>query len=469
MFAERTNWDLTPNALSEALRARRAAGKRILDLTASNPTECGFIYDGDAILAALGNAKSLAYQPEPRGLLSAREAVCAYYAERGDAVSPENVLLTTSTSEAYSFVFRLLCNPGDEVLVPQPSYPLFDFLADLQDVRLARYPLLYDHGWQIDFHSLEQVISERTRAIIVVHPNNPTGNFCRPQEIAQLHVLCAARGLTIIADEVFLDYALEGPAPQSFVTNPGAIQHGGSNLGTTDSGATKANANNSGVNNLGVNSTGASFGSGTPGGENSGALTFTLSGISKICGLPQMKAAWLAVSGPEPARTEALNRLEVIADTYLSMNAPIQHALPALLALRAPLQSQLQRRVRANLAALDRLLQLQQEAPGATKSSARGKLEQGVEQGPERGSVSRLRCAGGWYAVLTLPPQHSSETLALQLLTNDGVYVHPGHFYDFPAARHAVVSLITPAADFSAGVQALIAAASAHPDWQSQP
>ena len=194
---------------------RRAAGKPVLDLTASNPTECGFVYDSEAILAALHNPAALRYDPDPRGLLVAREAVAGYYAARGDSVSPESLVLTTSTSEAYSFVFRLLCDPGDEVLVPQPSYPLFDFLADLQDVRLVRYPLLYDHGWQIDFHALQQAITPRTRAVIVVHPNNPTGNFCQAREMAQLNELCAARGLAIIADEVFLDYALLDPACQT--------------------------------------------------------------------------------------------------------------------------------------------------------------------------------------------------------------------------------------------------------------
>jgi len=185
LFANRTNWDLTPNPLSRVLAERRTAGLPVIDLTASNPTECGFAYDRAAILAALANPASLAYEPDPRGLLTAREAVCEYYAARSDRVPPENIILTTSTSEAYSHVFRLLCNPGDEILVPQPSYPLFDFLADLHDVRLVRYPLLYDHGWQIDFHALQQAITPRTRGVIVVNPNNPTGNFCKAREMAQ--------------------------------------------------------------------------------------------------------------------------------------------------------------------------------------------------------------------------------------------------------------------------------------------
>src|SRR5580693_7863470 len=275
MFAERTNWNLEPNRLGTALAAHRAAGKPLLDLTVSNPTECGFAYDREAILEALRNPGALEYEPNPRGLASARTAVAEYYAARDANVSIEDLFLTTSTSEAYSFAFRLFCDPGDEILIPAPSYPLFDFLADIQDVKLVRYPLLYDHGWQIDFHSLEQAITPRTRGVIVVHPNNPTGSFLKLEEMRRLNQVCAARGIAIIADEVFLDFALGDERHATFAAN-------------------------------------------------SRALTFTMSGLSKICGLPQMKVAWLIVSGPEPSKAQALARLEVIADTYLSMNAPIQ-------------------------------------------------------------------------------------------------------------------------------------------------
>jgi alanine-synthesizing transaminase len=307
MFAQRSNWNLAPNRLSEALAKHRAAGKPVLDLTLSNPTECGFTYDESAILDALRNPAALKYEPITRGLASAREAVAEYYAERGAKVGVDEIFLTTSTSEAYSYLFRLLCNPGDEILIPAPSYPLFDFLADIQDVKLVRYPLVYDHGWQIDFHGLEQGITPRTRAVIVVHPNNPTGHFVKRAEIEKLNAICARRELAIIADEVFLDFSLgAGPVP-SFAAN-------------TD------------------------------------ARTFTMSGLSKICGLPQMKAAWLAISGPQRWKGEALARLEVIADTYLSMNAPVQLAMPAFLSQRAAFQEQLMARVRRNLAELDRQL-----------------------------------------------------------------------------------------------------------------
>src|SRR6266446_3592134 len=240
MFAKRTNWNLTPNRLSEALAAHRAARKQLLDLTVSNPTECGFEYDSSAILNVLSNPAALSYEPNPKGLESARRAVAGYYADRGDDVAVEDIILTTSTSEAYSYVFRTLCDPGDELLIPSPSYPLFDFLAEIQDVKLVRYPLLYDHGWQIDFHALEQAITPRTRGVIVVNPNYPTGHFTKGAEIAKLNSICSAREIAIIADEVFLDFALDGDRPASYAANRTAP-------------------------------------------------TFTLSGRSKISGLPQMK------------------------------------------------------------------------------------------------------------------------------------------------------------------------------------
>jgi alanine-synthesizing transaminase len=378
MFAERTNWDRTPNRLSEALAAHRAAGKPLLDLTVSNPTECGFRYNDGEILQALNNPEALRYEPNPKGLESARRAIAAYYAARGDDVSIDDLILTTSTSEAYSYVFRTLCNPGDEVLIPSPSYPLFDFLAEIQDVKLVRYPLLYDHGWQVDFHALEQAITPRTRAAIVVHPNNPTGHFTKPAEMTRLNAICSAREMAILADEVFLDFALDGNRAASFAVN-------------------------------------------------SSALTFTLSGLSKIAGLPQMKAAWLAVSGPGDLKREALARLEVIADTYLSVNAPVQLAMPKLFEQRHSFQQQLLLRVRENLAQLDRQLASQK-------------------------TCSRLTVEGGWYAVLRVPAIRSDEELAPELLASQDVYVHPGHFYDFSSDGFLVVSLISRPKEFSEGV-----------------
>jgi alanine-synthesizing transaminase len=382
LFADRTNWNLEPNRLSEALARHRVAGKPLIDLTASNPTECGFTYDRERILSALADPQSLSYEPEPKGLLAAREVIVGYYADRGDHVAASDMLLTTSTSEAYSFVFRILCNPGDEVLIPTPSYPLFDLLADIQDVRLVRYPLIYDHGWQIDFHALEAALTPRTRAIIVVHPNNPTGHFVKPDERSGLNRICAGWHLAIIADEVFLDFALSSKRHLSWVTN-------------------------------------------------SEVLTFTMSGLSKMCGLPQMKVAWLAASGPKDLTTRALERLEVIADTYLSMNAPIQHAIPEFLQQRHEFQRQLMSRVLGNLAELDRQLATQK-------------------------ACSRLEIEGGWYAVLRVPATRTDEEVALDLLEKEGVYVHPGHFYDFPADGYLIVSLIGSEQEFGEGIRRLV-------------
>jgi alanine-synthesizing transaminase len=383
MFADRTNWNLKPNRLAEALERHKSSGRKLLDLSASNPTECGFSYNAPAIMRALCSPASLQYHPDPRGMKTARQAVSDYYSARGERVSIDEMLLTASTSEAYSFVFRLLCNPGDELLIPTPSYPLFDFLADVNDIKLIRYPLFYDHGWHIDLHALKQAITPRTRGMILVHPNNPTGHFTKAEEIAQLNEICAANQMAIIADEVFLDFSL-GTAQKSFVAN-------------------------------------------------SSALTFTMSGISKISGLPQMKFAWLAVNGPKEVKREALARLEMIADTYLSLNAPIQLAAPVLLQQRTTFQQQLMGRMRNNLAELD--AQLAQER-----------------------KVSRLEVEGGWYAVLRIPATRLDEELAIELLEKHDVYLHPGHFYDFSGDGHMIVSLITPEPDFNEGLRRILSA-----------
>lgn len=382
MFADRTNWKFETNRLSAALAKRRRAGQAVLDLTASNPTTCGFQYHSGAILRALSNPKALVYEPEPRGLVAARRAVIDYYASHAARVGLDDIFLTTGTSEAYSFVFRTLCNAGDEILIPEPSYPLFAFLAGIQDVKLVPYPLIYDHGWQMDFHSLEGAVTARTRAVMVVHPNNPTGHLTKPIEMTRLNQICADRKLAIIADEVFLDFALAETAPPTFAANEAV-------------------------------------------------LTFTTSGISKICGLPQMKAAWLATSGPEELRARAIERLEIIADTYLSMNAPVQQALPVFLDQRHEFQSQLMGRVRKNLNELDRQLGSQQAS-------------------------TRLEVEAGWYAVLRIPVTRSDEDFALSLLESKGVYAHPGHLYDFSADGFLVVSLITPEEDFAAGIRLLL-------------
>jgi alanine-synthesizing transaminase len=384
MFSQRTDWKLTPNHFTEVQRELSAAGREILDLTVSNPTRAGLPYDVETIVGALANPRAMDYDPQPFGLRSAREVVAAYYREQreGLGVEPEGLLLTTSTSEGYSYVLRLLCNPDDEILVPKPSYPLFEFLADLEDVKLKPYPLLYDHGWQIDFPSLDQAVNPRTRAVVIVHPNNPTGSYVEGRERDDLNVFCRKHHLALIVDEVFLDYAHDGAPRSTFA-------------------------------------------------RNQETLTFTLSGLSKVSGLPQMKLAWLAVSGPPDQVDTALARLEIVADTYLSMNAPIQLAASVLLEQRRSLQPLLLDRLRWNLSQLD------------------GQLER-------QKTCRRMQTEGGWYAVLRVPVTQSDEELAVELLRKGSLLVHPGHFYDFPTDGYLVVSLITPPQPFHAGIARML-------------
>ncbi|MGD0568663.1 MAG: pyridoxal phosphate-dependent aminotransferase [Candidatus Sulfotelmatobacter sp.] len=383
MFSDRTNWKLTRNRLTEALDEVRSSGARLFDLTLSNPTRAGLRYDEGAILQSLASRHAMDYDPQPKGLPDARAAVAAYYqTEHGISLDTERLILTTSTSEGYSFVFRLLCNPGDELLVPKPSYPLFEFLADLQDVKLVPYPLIYDHGWQIDFPSLEKVVTKRSRGVVVVHPNNPTGSYVHAQEQKWLNGFCREHELAVIADEVFLDYAHDGLAHRTFAANQDV-------------------------------------------------LTFTLSGISKISALPQMKVAWIVTSGPEAEVETAEARLEVTADTYLSMNAPIQWAVPVLLEQRKDIQRQLMERARRNLHELDREL-------------------------TEQKACERLHVEGGWNVVLRVPVTRSDEQLAIELVREKRVLVHPGHFYDFATDGYLVVSLIPAEKTFGEGIAGVL-------------
>lgn len=384
MFSHRTSWKLTQNALTRAIEEAREAGANLLDLTTSNPTRAGLKYDSENLLGAFSNDKALDYDPQSKGLLSAREAVAEYYRQEHDIfqLDPERIILTTSTSEAYSYIFRLLCNADDEILVPKPSYPLFEFLADLQDVRLIPYPLLYDHGWQIDFPSLYKSVTHRTRAVVVVHPNNPTGSFVRGEEVSALSGFCKEYGLAIIADEVFLDYALDGAPRTSFA-------------------------------------------------KNDEVLTFALSGVSKVSGLPQMKLAWMVVNGPPDSATDAMSRVEIIADTYLSMSTPIQLAAPVLLDQRKNIQPLLLDRTRENLQELDRALLRQK-------------------------SCQRLAVEGGWYTILRVPVMRSDEELSIELVQSAGVLVHPGHFFDFASEGNLVLSLITASDAFREGVKRIL-------------
>jgi alanine-synthesizing transaminase len=389
LFSNRTNWKLAQNRFTQALDEVHSGGAKVLDLTVSNPTRAGLRYDETAILEALASPLALDYDPQPKGLRKAREAVVGYYsnAHRVHDLDPEQLVLTSSTSEGYSYVFRLLCNPGDELLVPQPSYPLFEFLADLQDVKLVPYPLIYDHGWQMDFPSMRKAVSPATRGVVVVHPNNPTGSYVQPHEADLMNSFCREYGLALIADEVFLDYAHDRKSRKSFAANQNV-------------------------------------------------LTFTLSGLSKISGLPQMKLAWVATSGPAEQAKAAMTCLEVIADTYLSMSAPIQWAVSVLLDQRTSIQPQLMNRVLANLQKLDANLARQKPC-------------------------QRLSVESGWYAILRVPVTKSDEELAIELLRARAVLVHPGHFFDFPSDGYLVLSLITPAEEFAEGARRIL-------DWVSR-
>ena len=387
MFSSRFHWDLRPNRLTQALTAKRAAGARILDLTESNPTHAGLHYPGE-IVRAFADARMLAYEPAPAGTPAARDAVSAYYAARGHAVPVERILLTASTSEAYAYLFKLLTNPGDEVLVPRPSYPLFQFLADMESVRVRQYPLEYHGEWSIDLQGLARALTRRTRAIVLVNPNNPTGSYVKRGELSALTALCARRGVALISDEVFADYALtEDPDRVPTLVTPLA----------------------------GVEE----------------CLAFSMSGLSKVAGLPQMKLGWMVVNGPAALRAGAWEKLEWIADTYLSVSTPVQCAAARLLAAGDSVQRQIRERASANLAF----------ARGALAGSP----------------ANTLAVEGGWYITLQVPRMRSEEEWTLTLLEHADVLVQPGFFYDFESEAYLVVSLLTAPEIFREGLARLVA------------
>jgi alanine-synthesizing transaminase len=378
VFSHRSGRSRAPNALAEQLASLSLDPAR-LDLCGSNPTTCGIEYPPELQAALVREAQSTRpYAPSAFGLERARAAAARHFAASRQVELPavEDVLLTASTSEAYAFLFKLLCDPDDEVLVPAPSYPLFEHLAELESVRLVPYPLSYDGAWHIELDSLRRAVTTRTRAVIVVSPNNPTGNYLASSEAAALHEL----GLPLISDEVFFEYPLEGRP----------------SLGATDS-----------------------------------SLCFRLGGLSKLAGSPQLKLAWTVISGPEPARREARERLELIADTFLSVGAPVQHALPELLEAAGGVTSAIQQRCRQNLEQLRALL-------AGT-------------------SVTALRVEGGWNAVLRLPNIASEDDFVLGLRRERSVLVQPGWFYDFDGEPFVIVSLLTNTASFRAGISELVA------------
>ncbi len=382
-FARRTDWDQTEGAFARAVSAARRTGVALADLTESNPTRAG-LFDAAPLVALLGHPRGAAYAPDALGHPSARAAIAAYYAERGLHVEPSRTVLTASTSEAYGYLFKLLCERGDRVLVPAPSYPLFEFLGASEDVTIATYPLVREEQWRIDMGGLERAIDDRTRAVLLVHPNNPTGSLARRDEAHALERLANERGLALIVDEVFGDYPLGELRADRLPSFAGRSE----------------------------------------------ALTFVLSGLSKVLALPQLKLAWIAASGPEPVLRDALARLEVLADTYLSVGTPVQLALPELLAARGEVQRAVRERTRENLGALDDAI---------------------AELG-DASVVRRLPADAGWYAILEVPRIHADDAWIALLLERARAIVHPGYFFDFPADGSLVVSLLPPPDVFRAAI-----------------
>jgi aspartate/methionine/tyrosine aminotransferase len=383
VFSDRVPRDLAASRLSTMVEAARAEGRPLVDLTASNPTQAGFAYPDD-LLAPLADARALRYEPQPLGRIEARRAVACDYERQGVLVPADRIVLTASTSDAYSVLFKLLADAGDEVIVPRPSYPLFEHLTRLDLVSARPYDLEYHGAWSIDIAGVERAITPRTRALLLVSPNNPTGSFVTPNELDRLAALCAPRDIAIIADEVFADYELE----------PGAAAAAGRPAARRD------------------------------------VLTFSLGGLSKSAGLPQVKLGWIAVSGPDALVASAIERLELVCDTYLSVSTPVQLAAPALLAAGAAIRSQIAARTLANYRAL-------QTSVAAVRS------------------CRLLRSDGGWSAVLQVPSLEPEEDLVLRLL-GDGVLVQPGYFFDFSRESFLVVSLITPPAVFADGIDRIL-------------
>jgi len=380
VFSSRFKWNLDTNRLARLLAEKKSAGIEILDLTESNPTRVGFNCKSGDILAALASPEALIYQPQPRGIIAARNAISSYYA---GSIDPQHIFLTASTSESYSFLFKLLADRGDNLLVPQPSYPLFEFLAGLEGIELLPYWLDYP-SWRIDFDTIEQSANANTRAIIVVHPNNPTGSFVKRDEAARLVNICERRGWGLIVDEVFSDFDLR----------PDSLR--------------------------------APTFAGTP-----AALTFVLNGLSKSVALPQMKLGWIVTSGPQHLLYQAEERLELIADTFLSVSTPVQWGAPLWLQLRESRQDEIRERLRSNLGWLT----------AATSHTA-----------------CRVPPAeGGWSAVIEVPRLMSEEEQVLLLLEKDHVLVHPGYFFDFPREGFLVISLLPRPEVFREGIGRLLA------------
>jgi len=394
MFSHRLAWPPRENRLSILLKEKRRRQEPLLDLTESNPTRVGLAYPAARLAEALADPGVTSYDPDPRGLAAAREAVAAFCVRHGQSASPDRLLLTASTSEAYALLFKMLADPGDAILTPRPSYPLFDDLAALEAVRPTPYPIILEHRWQIDLDGLAGLLDGAgplpPRALVLVNPNNPTGNALRPKERRALEDLCAPRDVAIISDEVFLDYRFETAAGEDIVSMAGARPS-----------------------------------------EKPSVLSFTLGGLSKSCGLPQMKLGWILMHGPESLVRQAMERLELIADTYLSVGTPVQRAAARLLLMGEEIGEEIRDRVRRN----------------------RGALAAAVPQGS---SCRLLPADGGWYAVLQVPAVQPEEDLVLGLLGKDGVVVHPGYFFDFPREAFLVLSLLPDPATVAEAIEKIL-------------
>ncbi len=380
-FSSRTSWYRHPNSLSLLYEQKIARGEKILDLTVSNPTECNFDYPEQEILSALSDARTLSYEPDAHGHLSARETVTEYYSAKHITVDPLKIFLTASTSESYSLLFKLLCNAGENVLVPRPSYPLFEYLAQINDVQLRHYHFHYADEWMLDIQSMREAINERTKAIIIVNPHNPTGMFLKRHEYEAIKQIAREYSLALLVDEVFIDYPFA--STQEIISTAGE----------------------------------------------SDVLTFTLNGISKMCGLPQMKLGWLIVTGPGLLVTDAIQRLEILCDTFLSVNTLVQVALPKLFQCGETVRQQIQTRIKSNYLALQSL----------TNYS----------------TITTYQTEGGWYGILRVPQSKTDETWAIELLEKRNVHLFPGYFFDFQSEGNLVVSLLDEEKTFKQGIKEL--------------
>jgi aspartate/methionine/tyrosine aminotransferase len=384
LFSTRTDWVSSMNTISQALERLREKKVSIFDLTESNPSRCRFSSLNENLIKSLKKKENLVYAPDPRGLREVREEIAAYYHSQRITINPSQIFLTSSTSEGYSFLFRLLTNPAEKILLPRPSYPLFQFLADLNDINVEFYPLVFSHRWMIDFDALVNLIDSQTKAIIVVNPNNPTGSYLTDAEMARLREICHDKNVALISDEVFFDYALNKPRDARSLV------------------------------------------------QESAGLNFCLGGISKTLALPQMKLSWIIVNGEEKLVEEACQRLEIIADTYLSVNTPVQRAFGDWMKKRGEIQHDLISRLKCNFQVL------QQEL---------AKLK----------SCKLLETEGGWYALVQIPPHYSEEEWVLRFMSEDHVFVHPGYFFDFDEGTQIIVSLLPQKDVFKEGVKRICA------------